>query len=234
MDERSSRMFVGVCLLVLLWIGTYWVYDPGTDADDAPDISFADPDAGLDTGPAAMSGAGVQNPPALAVTDRPPDAGTTVIAGPSRPSESTPVQGSRVVPPRFRDYTVRENETLRTIARDQLGSEGFWSVIAQANPLKDPRRLRAGEVIHIPVDPTNIQGRVVAGGGDAPPQPTATPPVVVEYIVQPGDSLTKIARAYYGSVRHADFIYESNKDVMPDKDSLRVGQTLRLLPLGDE
>lgn len=221
MDERSSRMFAGVCLLVLLWIGTYWVYDP-TPGDDTPRISFAEQAAPPEIAP---------SPEVEPRTARRPPVVQPVFEPPPEPK---PVEtGVRVVPPEFRDYIIRPGDTLQIIARDQLGSEQFWSAIAQANPLKDPRRLRVGETLRLPIDPTNIQGRVVNADGTPHTPPPADPAKdIVEYVVQPGDSLSKIAQAYYGSIRHADFIYESNRDVLPDRDSLSVGQTLKLRPLG--
>lgn len=55
--------------------------------------------------------------------------------------------------------------------------------------------------------------------------------MVVEYLVKPGDSLSKIAQNFYGSARHADFIYQSNRNTLRSKNSIRVGQTLKLPPL---
>ena len=50
------------------------------------------------------------------------------------------------------------------------------------------------------------------------------------YTVTPNDSLTKIARAVYGP-RNGDayrLIYEANRDVLPDEETLRVGQVLTI------
>lgn len=210
MDERSSRLFVGVCLLVLLWIGTYWLYDPGADnAGRTPTISFDPPDEPMPVEPEPV----VFEPP---------------------PPVEEPRPGLRVVPPAFHQHTVRQGETYESIARQYFGPSGSASVIARANPLKDPRRLKAGDVIDVPVDPDNIQGVVVRPDGvPAEPLPPQIPPVV-EYQVKAGDSLSRIAQSYYGSTRHADFIFRSNRDVLSSPDRLRVGQTLRLPPLPAE
>lgn len=219
MDERSSRLFVGVCLLVLLWIGTYWLYDPGADnAGRTPTISFDPPD-----GPA----------PALTGGDPPLPEPIPVRFEPVPPPDD-PDPGLRVVPPVFRQHTVRENETYESIARLYFGPQGSASVIARANPLKDPRRLKPGDVIDVPAEPDNIQGVVVRADGERAEAPPPRTPPVVEYRVQSGDSLSRIAQSYYGSTRHADFIFRSNRDVLSSPDRLRVGQTLRLPPLPAE
>lgn len=217
LDERSSRLFVGICLLVLLWIGTYWIYEPGPRRQ--PDIRF-DPATTADT-PSA--------PEPLAQNPVPP-----VRFEPVQPPVNTDPT-LRVEPPGVREYIIRPGDTFETIARDQLGSEALASAIARANPLKDPRRLRVGEMLRIPVDPDNIQGRVVREDGTPPEQPVPIHvPPVVEYRVKPGDTLSRIAQSYYGSVRHADFIFRANRDILSSPDSLRVGQTLKLPPLPAE
>lgn len=246
MDERSSRVFIGVSLLVLLWIGTYWVYDPDR-RQRTPPISFAEPDPQAEperggsappvspfappSGPIPGSpgdalgllGRGLGIDPAPGVERAP-----TGVEPPPRVTPPAP----RVVAPAFRDHTIQPGDTFETIARRYLGSASLSSAIARANPLKDPRRLRVGEVLRVPLDPDNIQGRVVLEDGSTPAEPVRPEtPSVVEYRVQAGDTLSKIAQAYYGSTRHADFIFRSNRDTMASPDSLRVGQTLRLPPL---
>ena len=48
------------------------------------------------------------------------------------------------------------------------------------------------------------------------------------YVVQPGDSLYAISNKIYGDSSHVDSIYSANRDTLKSKNSLRVGQTLRL------
>jgi LysM repeat protein len=51
------------------------------------------------------------------------------------------------------------------------------------------------------------------------------------YVVQKGDSLYLISRKFYGDSSHIDRIYQANRSVMKSKNSLRVGQTLRIPPI---
>ena len=64
---------------------------------------------------------------------------------------------------------------------------------------------------------------------DPPAQPTA-PPVIRSYVVKQGDSLYAISRKFYGDSSHIDRIFQANRDSLPSKDSLKVGQTLRIPP----
>ncbi len=246
MDERSSRLFVGICLLVLLWIGTYWLYEPGGSAGaggrggrgkslaisfDGPDPAMIDATVGQ---PGPLAGGGVQqvNPGGGAGSD----GATTGAVAPVDPSPGSGTQGSdlRVVPPEFRQHTVRQGETFGSIARLYFGPEASDSIIARANPLRDPRRIKAGDVVAVPIDAGNIQGVVVRPDGAPVEPPRPQTPPSVEYLVKAGDSLSRIAQSYYGSTRHADFIFQSNRDVLSSPDRLRVGQTLKLHPLPTE
>ncbi len=60
-----------------------------------------------------------------------------------------------------------------------------------------------------------------------PPQPAQ----VRSYVVQAGDSLYAISRKFYGDSSHIDRIFQANRDSLPSKNSLKVGQTLRIPPV---
>ena len=58
----------------------------------------------------------------------------------------------------------------------------------------------------------------------------ARPSPVATHVVQPGDSLGKIARRYYGtgSVATVKAIFEANRNVLKSRDTVVIGNTLRL------
>ena len=60
-----------------------------------------------------------------------------------------------------------------------------------------------------------------------PPGPENTQ----SYVVKSGDSLYAISRKFYGDSSHIDLIYQANRDVMRSKNSLSVGQKLRIPPV---
>jgi hypothetical protein len=49
--------------------------------------------------------------------------------------------------------TVRPGETIDWIAAEELGDPGAWRLLAAANLLDDPRRLRAGQALLVPPEP---------------------------------------------------------------------------------
>jgi LysM repeat protein len=91
----------------------------------------------------------------------------------------------------------------------------------------------------------DYKARLGAPLEDARQLPRATKPVVVPsqqvpspqraqaktYVVQQGDSLYAISRKLYGDSSHIDRIFQANRDSLPSKNSLKVGQTLRIPPV---
>jgi nucleoid-associated protein YgaU len=64
-------------------------------------------------------------------------------------------------------------------------------------------------------------------------RPTETEPEPgqpVTYTVQSGDTLSKIAKQFYGSTNLWPVIYEANRDILPDQNHLKPGQTLKIPP----
>lgn len=244
MENASSRLMAAVGCLALVSIASYWLYEPsGRDANALAPLPELD--APL---PAARSGKEqvvhrVQPPsdplpPApLPQPERNPDPKPDVkpsIKPDPKPDSAQPIKG--VIPPSFVDYTVKAGETFESIAKARYGSAKFHTAIARANPLKDPRRVRAGDVLRLPVDPSNIQGKPVEVMPDAQPKTTPTSPTIpadgpsTEYVVQSGDTLSGIARSVWGSTKNWRKILEANKSILPSEDKLRPGMKLRIPP----
>ncbi len=70
----------------------------------------------------------------------------------------------------------------------------------------------------------NMSGEGQGEGGSSVESPEVT------YTVQPGDTLSKIAKEYYGDSGQYRAIYEANRDKLDDPDEIRVGQELRIPP----
>ena len=197
MRGGAYRLLGGFAALALVWVAVYWAVEP-----PAPPISFGG-FAGVATGDNAGN-------------DEPIDPTSSVADGDRR--------GPGVEPPEFERYVVKAGDTFQSIARTRYGSARHAEAVARANPFVSPDRLRAGQTLRLPVDPTNVQGRPVAGKAVPGPQ------MPVEYVVKRGDTLTGIAKAFYGTTREADRIFEANRDRLRSRDSLRAGQVILLPP----
>ncbi|HRQ75473.1 MAG TPA: LysM peptidoglycan-binding domain-containing protein [Phycisphaerales bacterium] len=135
----------------------------------------------------------------------------------------TPAPASPLTPPPTTPYTVKEGDTLSSIAANWFGDAGKWDLIAKANPFVDPDRLSVGQVLRLP--PKDAQREEIPGR--LPAQGSA--PVV--YVVRSGDTLSRIATAYYGSPLHWRLIYDANKAVIGENaNALRVGMRLTIPP----
>jgi nucleoid-associated protein YgaU len=220
--DSPRRILVGFGLLAALWVAVYWWYEPRD-----PPLTFAPV-------PSSYEGDAPDDPPPGARPTPRTDTGPEQAAQPRADTGPAPGEtGPRLEAPRFKEHAVRRGETLQSIARREYGSAALWVVISRANPfLRDPNRIAAGTVIRVPLDPGNVQGRVVDGSGEEAERPAPPEPEEIVYEVRSGDTLSEIAQAFYGSAapRYLDLIFEANRDVLRDMDSLRVGQKLRIPP----
>jgi nucleoid-associated protein YgaU len=61
-----------------------------------------------------------------------------------------------------------------------------------------------------------------------PATPAADNPYTQTYVVQSGDSLSKIAQKYYGDAALYTKIFEANRDQLKDPNKISPGQKLRI------
>jgi nucleoid-associated protein YgaU len=75
----------------------------------------------------------------------------------------------------------------------------------------------------------NVKGvsEVKADGVSAPPQQAQ----VEYYVIQKGDSLSAIAKRYYGNAKDYPRIFDANREVIKNPDLIYPGQKIRI-PLG--
>lgn len=134
--------------------------------------------------------------------------------------EPAPAPQALPEPPPYTEYTVMSGDSMSSIARDWFGTDAKWDLIAKANPLIDPNRLRVGQVLRLPPKDTERDDAGEAAG------PSGT-----TYVVRSGDTLSRIARQYYGDESKWRIIHDANRDKIGDNpDNLRVGMRLEIPP----
>lgn len=245
MRDTSTRVFSLMCALVGVWVVVYWFYEP------------AKPPVTLDPGPKAGGDVPIRPDPLAQLDRRVKEGGTgerTPERGATKPEPTRREAGvkkaerevARAVPPKFTEYVVQRGDTFEVIARRMLGDARHWKSIAAANAFVDPTRLVPGRtVLRIPVDPRNVHGTVIEGPREATvtepkpavPQDAAaakretaaeTSAGFTEYVVKSSDTLSGIAKAFYGKSAMWREIYEANKNVIDDPDRLKPGVTIRV------
>lgn len=69
---------------------------------------------------------------------------------------------------------------------------------------------------------------VTGGSSSTAPTPKPVEPATTTYVVQKGDSLSKIAKHHYGNANDWRRIFEANRDLIKDPDLIHPGQTLKI------
>jgi nucleoid-associated protein YgaU len=139
------------------------------------------------------------------------------------------------------EYVIKERDTIDSIAKAKFGSSSFAAMILEANPGLKATALRVGKTIVLPPKTEKKEEPVVAKDPapmPAEPKDTPAPPVKKSdaslatvdgkkiYTVQSGDTLSGISSKVYNTSRHYQKIYEANKDVIEDPNTLQVGAKL--------
>lgn len=217
-----NRAIAAAGVLVAVWIVVWWM----TPVRPEPGLSFAHEAAPVLT---RMDSIPVEPKPEGPRTDwtEPPATPAKEVRTPTTtqaPAKTLSTDGA----PSTRPYTVRSGDTFQTIARATLGDSSKWSIIARTNPRVDPIRLRAGMILQIPNDPSNLQG---APAEPVPAATTSSKPTAntgSDYLVQSGDTLSGIAKQTLGSSARWPEILEANSTLLKSPRDLRPGMRLNI------
>ena len=149
-----------------------------------------------------------------------------------------------------REHVVQRGENLAVIAQKYYGTEeGNRRVVIQklyeanTDVLSSPDRVIVGSKLVIPplAEPVPAQpsasetlmqrfSNLFERAEPTPPpqtvRQTAAAPKTVDYVVQPGDSLWKIAEKTLGDGRRFNVLVEMNKDRLKSPDDVVAGMTL--------
>ncbi len=149
-----------------------------------------------------------------------PLAKSSNTSGPTADLAQAPSTTPRTTPARTVPYTVKQDDSLWTIADAWFGDANQWDLIAKANPLIDPDRLKLGQVLRLP--PKDADRRQPVRQRVSPNEPNS-------YTIRSGDSLWRIAKALYGDETKWSIIYDANRATIgPDPARLKVGRSLRI------
>jgi len=132
---------------------------------------------------------------------------------------------------RYIVHTVQADESISTLAERYYGDYRKFHFIAEYNELEDATQVRVGQDIKIPViegvpiitDPAAIQTDP-GETAEALPGEIITVKRFIIHKVQPEETLSKLAKMYYGDLRKFDVIAKFN-DI---GTSVRVGQELKI------
>ena len=127
-------------------------------------------------------------------------------------------------------YTVKKGDWLSKVAIKVYGSEGSWQEIAEKNGLKDANKIEPGQKIVLEISNEASKKYSKAYGNvvyqKTSDYPSVQPNGLATIYAQPGDSLSKLAIAIYGSKENWKEIYALNKSHIADADLIFIKQKL--------
>jgi nucleoid-associated protein YgaU len=242
MIETPRRVFLAIMALALIWVTTYWLYEP-----TPPPVTFGERPASMREDPgwgsAKAVGGGAADSAVLAQGTATRVEGGRAVMGDAGPVPVDAAIRVGVGPPprRVREYTVAKGDvSWEAIAAKVYGDRRRALDLAYENPLVDPKRLIPGRtVIRVPLDPLAAPPTRGETSAPAPPTPAdppavpATPPSPAApaertYTIAPGDTLSGIAKRHYGQSSRWLAIFEANRDRIDDPDRLPTGVTIRI------
>ena len=135
----------------------------------------------------------------------------------SAPEKQQDIDYSKVTLPVT--YLVRTGDTLYNIASQFYHSKDYVDLIAEHNKLDKTENLKAGISLIIPAIPVTNPAGV----------DNSTDHTAAKHTVQQGETLSSIARKYYGSSKYAMTIAEYNH--LADGDSVKAGDVLKIPPV---
>ncbi|MEE9129601.1 MAG: LysM peptidoglycan-binding domain-containing protein [Phycisphaerales bacterium] len=163
----------------------------------------------------ATHGAANEQPkPNEVQTIRLPDLQAPPLASPKR-------NAAESVDHHVRFVEIRAGESLSSICGREYGDQSLASALANYNGIADPDLVQQGRRLRVP-DP------IVLGARPAKSRPTATDPRYASYTVMPGESLSEIASRLLRSARRWPELYDLNRDVIRDPDSVEAGTTIKV------
>ncbi len=230
MINDPRRISILGVALAALWVVVYWFWTPAS-SDQAP-ISFQEQNQALDLERTTPATSGAEG-------GRVSDVRDLSLVMPAAEVERGPgTRGEGAEEGRPIEHVVQRGETFESLAVRYFGSGRYVGALLRANSLKDPTRLKPGDVVFVPRDPADPQGSRAgrgladaAGGADVKDDEGGVLVTqVILYEVQRGDTLSELAQRFYGSIRFSRKLFEANRDQLKSMDDLRPGQVLRIEP----
>lgn len=156
-----------------------------------------------------------------------PTPGAPAVKAPAAAAASAELN----LPAGTRSYRIREKDSLTKIARKEYGSEEHWRWLAEVNGIKNPGKLKIGDLIQLPPRPP--ASAASAAGGPAAPAASAAPAATAvasgtRHVVKKGETIGGIAQHYYGSTKDWKRILDANG--IKRAEDLKAGQTLIIPP----
>lgn len=134
--------------------------------------------------------------------------------------------------PGVKDLTVEYDDGIVALCGECESSDAFEKAVLMAGNVKGvidvyTSGMTVAQAPEAPVVTMEIPTAVSEPAKQSVPV-VADAPKVEYYVIQSGDSLSKIAKNYYGDAMQYPKIFEANKEVIEDPDKIYPGQKIRI------
>lgn len=134
--------------------------------------------------------------------------------------------------PGVKDLDVQFDDGVVTLCAECESAIALQKMILMAGNVKGVEDVRVGEISIVPPAPaaTEEAAEIIA---EAPVAASEIGEVLEQanveyYIIKSGDSLSKIAKKYYGNAMEYPRLFEANREVIEDPDLIYPGQKIRI------
>jgi len=137
--------------------------------------------------------------------------------------------------PPMKFHVIQPGDNYYALAKKYYGNVKHTSLIIEANPDKDPRKLLVGmkvKIPHLPNSSSGLDSGITAAGSPRQPRAIAEPvpsiPQGRAYEVKEGENWSILARRFYGDSSRWPELYELNRERVPQRDRLLAGTIIEI------
>ncbi len=130
---------------------------------------------------------------------------------------------------KIKETIETDNPGIKNLTVDYKNSTVYLGGEADSPEAVQKAVLMAGNVQG--VESVNVDGvKIPAAAATSTPKAVESYASIQYYVIQSGDTLSKIAQQFYGSAEKYTQIFEANREVIKDPDRIFPGQKIRIPP----
>lgn len=163
------------------------------------------------------------------------DANGNRVLRPVQPPTHAPQQqptrntaAGTVLAPGEKSHTIAAGESLSSICAKYYGDRSLVKDLAKYNNLSNPDIVRSGDALRIPTIQTLAGPSAIAKAQATNTEKPAKTAAPKSYTIQGGDTLSTIAAKLMGSAGQWEALYEFNKDVLEDPETIIAGTVIKI------
>ena len=140
-----------------------------------------------------------------------------------------PVTLGTILAPGEKSHVVAAGDSMSSICARYYNDRSLVNALARHNGMSDPNVLKAGQPLRIPTKQTLAPSVLAKNDSSVALRAVNTKPAAPKtYTIKDGDTLMSLASKLMGSAGKWEELYEYNKDVLDDPDTMIVGTVIKV------